>query len=148
MLLFRAYLLFRPRSGVIVLSPQPSLHRLPNPFSPVLNVWLGATSRPRTSTAFPVSLARPMDTSQSDCKASKHLLAFCTSTQPATAGIEEVDAVVCTLGGTTADPRVDSEGNINVIDAAIKKGVKKFILVTSVGCGNSKDAPGEHPSLG
>lgn len=58
-------------------------------------------------------------------------------------GIEEVDAVVCTLGGTTADPRVDSEGNINVIDAAIKKGVKKFILVTSVGCGNSKDAPGE-----
>ncbi|GLI62108.1 hypothetical protein VaNZ11_004691, partial [Volvox africanus] len=58
-------------------------------------------------------------------------------------GIEEVDAVVCTLGGTVADPRVDSEGNINVIDAAIKKGVKKFILVTSVGCGDSKDAPGE-----
>ncbi|KAG2449907.1 hypothetical protein HYH02_000013 [Chlamydomonas schloesseri] len=58
-------------------------------------------------------------------------------------GIEEVDAVVCTLGGSVADPRVDSEGNINIIEAAIKKGVKKFILVTSVGCGNSKDAPGE-----
>ncbi len=43
-----------------------------------------------------------------------------------------------------ADPRVDSEGNINIIEAAIKKGVKKFILVTSVGCGDSKDAPGEH----
>lgn len=74
-------------------------------------------------------------------------MAFCTSTTAnhvPTVGIEEVDAVVCTLGGTTADPRVDSEGNINVIDAAIKKGVKKFILVTSVGCGNSKDAPGEH----
>ncbi len=52
---------------------------------------------------------------------------------------------MCTLGGTTADPRVDSEGNINVIDAAIKKGVKKFILVTSVGCGNSKDrSPAPH----
>ncbi|KAG2495215.1 hypothetical protein HYH03_006821 [Edaphochlamys debaryana] len=58
-------------------------------------------------------------------------------------GIEEVDAVVCTLGGSVADPRVDSEGNINIIDAAIKKGAKKFVLVTSVGCGSSKDAPGE-----
>ncbi|KXZ49185.1 hypothetical protein GPECTOR_22g775 [Gonium pectorale] len=58
-------------------------------------------------------------------------------------GIEEVDAVVCTLGGSVADPRVDSEGNINIIEAAIKKGVKKFVLVTSVGCGDSKAAPGE-----
>ncbi|GFR52137.1 hypothetical protein Agub_g14652 [Astrephomene gubernaculifera] len=58
-------------------------------------------------------------------------------------GIEEVDAVVCTLGGSVADPRVDSEGNINIIEGAIKKGVKKFILVTSVGCGDSKEAPGE-----
>lgn len=51
--------------------------------------------------------------------------------------------MVCTLGGSVADPRVDNEGNINIIDAAIKKGVKKFILVTSVGCGDSKDAPGD-----
>lgn len=32
------------------------------------------------------------------------------------------------------------QGNINVINAAIKKGVKKFVLVTSLGCGDSKDS--------
>lgn len=107
------------------------------------------------------------------------------------AAIEDVDAVVCTLGGSSQDPRVDSEvwcwccsnynncehtasmlpiecsaqhahdrccmaiflhdcclpdhmvqGNINIINAAMKKGVKKFILVTSLGCGNSKEAIG------
>lgn len=30
-----------------------------------------------------------------------------------------------------------------MIEAALAKGVKKFILVTSIGCGDSKDAPGE-----
>ncbi|GFH20741.1 NAD(P)-bd_dom domain-containing protein, partial [Haematococcus lacustris] len=48
------------------------------------------------------------------------------------ASIEEVDAVVCTLGGSTANPEVDSQGNINMIQAALKKGVKKFVLVTSL----------------
>jgi putative NADH-flavin reductase len=57
--------------------------------------------------------------------------------------IEDVDAVVSSVGGTVADPRADGEGNINLIAAAAKKGVKKFVLVTSVGCGDSKDAPGE-----
>eukprot|EP00878_Enallax_costatus_P001988 GHUV01002152.1.p1 GENE.GHUV01002152.1~~GHUV01002152.1.p1 ORF type:complete len:274 (+),score=109.52 GHUV01002152.1:168-989(+) len=59
------------------------------------------------------------------------------------AGIEDVDAVISTLGGSTKDPTVDSQGNINVIEAAAAKGVKKFILVTSIGCGDTKDAPGE-----
>ncbi|MEW5318161.1 MAG: hypothetical protein WDW38_009406 [Sanguina aurantia] len=58
-------------------------------------------------------------------------------------GIEEVDAVISCLGGTTADPRADGEGNINLIEAALKKGVKKFVLVTSIGCGSTKDACGE-----
>ena len=35
----------------------------------------------------------------------------------------------------------DVQGNINLIEAAAKKGVKKFILLTSIGVGNSKDAP-------
>jgi len=35
------------------------------------------------------------------------------------------------------------QGNINVINAAKKKGVKKFVLVTSIGTGDSKDAPPE-----
>lgn len=57
--------------------------------------------------------------------------------------IEDVDAVVTTIGGTPADPSSDSQGNINVINAAKKKGVKKFVLVTSIGTGDSKDAPPE-----
>eukprot|EP00877_Chromochloris_zofingiensis_P001485 jgi/Chrzof1/11337/Cz05g32280.t1 len=59
------------------------------------------------------------------------------------AGIEDVDAVVSTIGGSTQNPQADSQGNINIIEAAVKKGVKKFVLVTSIGCGDSKDAPGE-----
>ena len=33
------------------------------------------------------------------------------------------------------------QGNINLIEAAKAKGVKKFVLVTSIGTGDSKDAP-------
>jgi nucleoside-diphosphate-sugar epimerase len=54
--------------------------------------------------------------------------------------IDGVDAVVTTIGGTTADPAADSTGNINLIEAAIKHGVQKFILVTSIGTGDSKEA--------
>ena len=35
--------------------------------------------------------------------------------------IEDVDLVVSTIGGTPADPRADSEGNINLIEAAAAK---------------------------
>lgn len=65
------------------------------------------------------------------------------SIQKAFDQIEEVDAVVSTIGGTPADPTADSQGNINLIEAAAKKGVKKFILLTSIGVGDSKDAPPE-----
>lgn len=45
--------------------------------------------------------------------------------------------VVSTLGGRDADGRyVDDEGNINVIDRAAAHGVRRFILVTSIGCGD------------
>ena len=56
------------------------------------------------------------------------------------AAIDGVDAVVSTLGGTTADPGADGQGNINLIEAAARHGVKKFVLVTSIGTGDSKDA--------
>jgi len=55
---------------------------------------------------------------------------------------------VSRLGGSTQNPTVDSQGNINVIEAALAKGVKKFILVTSIGCGDTKDAPGEQVGQG
>ena len=58
-------------------------------------------------------------------------------------GIEDLDAVVSTIGGTPKEPLADSAGNINIIEAAKKRGVKKFVLVTSIGAGDSKDAPPE-----
>jgi len=42
--------------------------------------------------------------------------------------------VVCFIGGT---PQLNSQGNINVIDAAHAAGVRRFILTTSIGCGDS-----------
>lgn len=51
------------------------------------------------------------------------------------AGLEsQAPAVVCFLGGT---PQLNSEGNINVIDAAQEAGVRRFVLTTSIGCGDS-----------
>lgn len=55
--------------------------------------------------------------------------------------LDECDVVVSTVGATPADPRADGEGNIALIEAAAKKGVKKFVLVTSIGCGTSSGAP-------
>ena len=54
--------------------------------------------------------------------------------------MDEADAVVTSLGGSPSDPLVDSVGNLNLIEAALKRGVKKFILITSIGTGDSKDA--------
>ncbi len=49
-----------------------------------------------------------------------------------------IDAVISTIGGLPGDiKRADDEGNRNLIDAARKAGVKKFVLVTSIGCGDS-----------
>ena len=63
------------------------------------------------------------------------------SVQKALNLVESYDAVVSTIGGTPADPKADSEGNIALIDACVAKGIKKFVLVTSIGTGDSKDAP-------
>ena len=49
----------------------------------------------------------------------------------------ERPAVVCMLGGT---PQLNSQGNINVIDAAVEHNLHRFILLTSVGCGDSASA--------
>lgn len=42
--------------------------------------------------------------------------------------------VACFIGGT---PQLNSQGNINVIEAAEAAGVRRFILTTSIGCGES-----------
>lgn len=52
-----------------------------------------------------------------------------------------IDAVITTIGGMPQQgERPDYLGNKNLIDAAVKAGVKKFILVSSIGTGNSKGA--------
>lgn len=53
------------------------------------------------------------------------------------------DAAITTLGKGNVAPgekRVDYEGNSNVIEAAGILGVTRLVLVTSVGCGSSKQA--------
>ncbi|MBL8200784.1 MAG: SDR family oxidoreductase [Chromatiales bacterium] len=50
-------------------------------------------------------------------------------------------AIVSTLGGRSLDgPRPDFEGNRNAVDAARLAGVRRFVLVTVIGAGESRDA--------
>lgn len=54
---------------------------------------------------------------------------------------EPIHTVITTLGGLPGNSeRPDYLGNKNLIDAAVKAGVQKFILVTSIGTGNSVGA--------
>lgn len=56
-------------------------------------------------------------------------------------GGDRIDTVISTLGGLPQDGEIsDYLGNKNLIDAALKAGVKKFILVSSIGSGNSAAA--------
>jgi uncharacterized protein YbjT (DUF2867 family) len=51
---------------------------------------------------------------------------------------EPIWAVISTVGGLPKEgQRADYWGNKNLIDAAVKAGVQKFILVSSIGSGNS-----------
>lgn len=52
-----------------------------------------------------------------------------------------IDVVISTIGGLPQDGiKPDYPGNKNLIDVAVGAGVKKFILVTSIGTGNSVSA--------
>lgn len=54
---------------------------------------------------------------------------------------EPIHTIISTLGGLPEDTdRPDYPGNKNLIDAAVKAGVQKFILVSSIGTGNSVGA--------
>ncbi|MFN6482975.1 MULTISPECIES: SDR family oxidoreductase [unclassified Nostoc] len=51
---------------------------------------------------------------------------------------EPIHTVISTIGGLPSDvERPDYPGNRNLIDAAVKAGVQKFILVSSIGVGSS-----------
>jgi uncharacterized protein YbjT (DUF2867 family) len=59
----------------------------------------------------------------------------------AMAGGEPIHAVISTIGSLPKDREIsDYLGNKNLIDAAVKAGVQKFILVSSIGSGNSVSA--------
>ena len=47
---------------------------------------------------------------------------------------DENPEVVCMLGGS---PQLNSQGNLNTIDAAVEYGLRRFILLTTIGCGDS-----------
>lgn len=56
----------------------------------------------------------------------------------AMSGEVSFSAVISTIGGLPQDgERSDFKGNKNLIDAAVKAGVERFILVSSIGSGNS-----------
>ena len=60
------------------------------------------------------------------------------SLEQAILGTEPISAVISTIGGLPKDgQRADYLGNKNLIDVAVKAGVEKFILVSSIGSGNS-----------
>lgn len=51
-------------------------------------------------------------------------------------------AVISTLGGSSQESaRPDYEGNRNLIDAAKAAGIRRFVMVTVIGAGNSADTP-------
>jgi uncharacterized protein YbjT (DUF2867 family) len=53
----------------------------------------------------------------------------------------EFSAVISTLSGKGAGGQyADSDGNINVMDAAVAAGVDRFLLVSSIGVGDSEKA--------
>src|SRR4028119_2059744 len=63
------------------------------------------------------------------------------SVEQAMLGDEPIYAVISTIDGLPKDgERADYLGNKNLIDAAVKAGVQKFILVSSIGSGNSAGA--------
>lgn len=56
-------------------------------------------------------------------------------------GDEPVQTVISTIGGLPSEgERADYLGNKNLIDASVKAGVQRFILISSIGTGNSAGA--------
>ncbi len=50
-----------------------------------------------------------------------------------------VRAVVCTVGGSRDEPRPDVEGTKNIVAAALRHGVRRMLMVTAVGAGDSRE---------
>jgi uncharacterized protein YbjT (DUF2867 family) len=51
-------------------------------------------------------------------------------------------AIIDTVGGRRGEPRPDNVGTRHLVDAARAAGVRRFIFVTAIGCGDSRGAVG------
>lgn len=51
-------------------------------------------------------------------------------------------AIIDTVGGKRGEPRPDYHGTRNLVDAAREAGVRRFILVTAIGAGDSRGTVG------
>jgi uncharacterized protein YbjT (DUF2867 family) len=49
-------------------------------------------------------------------------------------------AVVNAVGGRRGEPRPDIIGGQNIVDAALRAGVPRALLITAIGCGDSRSA--------
>jgi uncharacterized protein YbjT (DUF2867 family) len=49
-------------------------------------------------------------------------------------------AIVISLGGKRGEPRPDLIGAKHIVDAAGRHGVKRVLMITAIGCGDSKSA--------
>ena len=63
------------------------------------------------------------------------------STLAAAFTANRIRAVVSTIGCLSCEPPPDFEGNRNIADAAEEAGVKRMILVTTIGAGDSANTP-------
>ncbi len=64
-----------------------------------------------------------------------------TDVEAAILGDEPIQTVISTIGGLPSEgERADYIGNKNLIDASVKAGVQRFILISSIGTGNSAGA--------
>lgn len=52
----------------------------------------------------------------------------------------EYDAVISAIASRGPDPTPDFQGNANVADGAVATGVRRAILISTIGAGDSKDA--------
>jgi uncharacterized protein YbjT (DUF2867 family) len=53
-------------------------------------------------------------------------------------------AVISTIGGKRGQPRPDLEGTITIVEAAKRHGIKRMLMVTMVGAGDSFDVMAEN----
>lgn len=64
-----------------------------------------------------------------------------TDVEAAILADEPIQTVISTIGGLPSEgERADYLGNKNLIDASVKAGVQRFILISSIGTGNSAGA--------